>query len=164
VSFTEAFDRGVHASFTMPALQLLSVSKGGLGVRILVADDLGDTREVMRLFLERRGHEVIEAANGQEAVERAVQERPDFVLMDLDMPVMDGFHATRCLRSAGETAQIPIVAVSAHTPNEEWRTKAMECGFDEYYAKPLDLDDLEALLRVPQTLRNATPTDGAAQL
>jgi two-component system, cell cycle response regulator DivK len=122
-------------------------------VRILVADDLGDTREVMRLILERCGHEVIEAANGQEAVERARQERPDFVLMDLDMPVMDGFHATRCLRTAGETAQIPIVALSAHSADEGWRTKAIEWGFDEYYAKPLDFDDLEALLRVPEAVR-----------
>jgi CheY-like chemotaxis protein len=93
-------------------------------VRILVADDLGDTREMMRLLLERRGHEVIEAANGQEAVERARRERPDFVLMDLDMPVMDGFHATRCLRIADETAQIPIVALSAHTANDHWRARA----------------------------------------
>ena len=126
-------------------------------MRILVADDLGDTREVMRLLLEQRGHEVIEAANGREAVERAVQERPDFVLMDLNMPVMDGFHATRCLRNAGETAQIPIVALSAHAGDDQWRAKALECGCDEYYAKPLDFDDLDSLLRVPE----AVTTGGA---
>jgi len=120
-------------------------------VRILVADDLGDTREVMRLLLELRGHEVIEAANGEEAVERAVHERPDFVLMDLNMPIMDGFHATRRLREAQQTAEIPIVALSA-AADERWRSKALECGCDGYYSKPLDFDDLDALLRVPETI------------
>jgi CheY-like chemotaxis protein len=131
------------------------------GVRILVADDLGDTREVMRLLLEQRGHEVIEASNGREAVERALQERPDFVLMDLNMPVMDGLHATRCLRNAGETAQIPIVALSAHAGDEQWRARALECGCDEYYAKPLDFDDLDSLLRVPETVRTGGARAGA---
>lgn len=130
-------------------------------MRILVADDLGDTREVMRLLLEMRGHEVIEAANGEEAVERAVRERPDFVLMDLNMPIMDGFHATRRLREADQTAEIPIVALSAHTADGRWRAKAIECGCDEYYAKPLDFDDLDALLRVPETL-SATGRNRAA--
>ena len=120
-------------------------------MRILVADDLGDTREVMRLLLEMRGHEVIEAANGREAVERAVEERPDFVLMDINMPVMNGFDATRRLREADLTAQIPIVALSANIPDDEWRAKALECGCDDYYSKPLDFQDLEALLRVPET-------------
>jgi two-component system, cell cycle response regulator DivK len=132
-------------------------------VRILVADDLGDTREVMRLLLELRGHEVIEAANGEEAVERAVQEQPDFVLMDLNMPIMDGFHATRRLREAHQTAQIPIVALSAHAANDCWRARALECGCDEYYSKPLDLEDVEALLRVPETVsagRRSRPASG----
>jgi two-component system cell cycle response regulator DivK len=124
-------------------------------VRILVADDLGDTREVMRLLLELRGHEVIEAANGEEAVERAVQERPDFVLMDLNMPIMDGFHATRRLREAQQTAEIPIVALSAHAGDAGLRAKALECGCDEYYSKPLDFEDLDALLRVPETVSAA---------
>jgi CheY-like chemotaxis protein len=106
----------------------------------------------MRLLLEMRGHEVIEAANGREAVERAVQERPDFVLMDLNMPIMDGFAATRCLREVDETAQIPIVALTAHLADEQWRARALECGCDECYTKPLDFDDLEALLRVPETV------------
>jgi CheY-like chemotaxis protein len=112
----------------------------------------------MRLLLELRGHEVIEAANGQEAVERAVQERPDFVLMDLNMPIMDGFHATRRLREADQTARIPIVALSAHTGDEHWRAKALECGCDEYYSKPLGFEDLDALLRVPETLSATRPT------
>ena len=124
-------------------------------MRILVADDLGDTREVMRLLLELRGHEVIEAANGEEAVERAVQERPDFVLMDLNMPILDGFHATRRLREAQQTAEIPIVALSAHAADKRWRAKALECGCDGYYSKPLDFDDLDALLRVPETISAA---------
>jgi CheY-like chemotaxis protein len=145
----------------VPAPQLLFTSQEVLGVRILVADDFVDTREVMRLLLELRGHEVIEAANGQEAVERAVEHRPDFVLMDLDMPVMDGFHATRCLRNAGETAEIPIVALSAHSADDVWRAKALECGCDEYYAKPLDFDDLESLLRVPEAITSARPTTRA---
>jgi CheY-like chemotaxis protein len=105
----------------------------------------------MRLLLELRGHEVIEAENGRQAVDRAMEEKPDFVLMDLNMPIMDGFDATRRLREADQTAEIPIVALSAYTPDEHWRAKALSCGFDEYYMKPLDFDDLDALLRVPQT-------------
>ena len=119
-------------------------------MRILVADDFGDTREVMRLLLEMRGHEVIEASNGQEAVERAVHERPDFVLMDLNMPVMDGFDATRCLREADETADVPIVGLTAHIADDTWRARALECGCDEVYTKPLDFEAIDSLLRVPQ--------------
>jgi two-component system, cell cycle response regulator DivK len=120
-------------------------------VRILVADDFDDTREVMRLLLEQRGHEVIEAGNGREAVQRALAEKPDFVLMDLNMPVMDGFDAVRCIRQDDETACIPIVALSAHTPDKHWRARAIACGCDEYYMKPLDFEDLDSLLRVPET-------------
>ena len=133
-------------------------------MRILVADDLGDTREVMRLLLELRGHEVIEASNGEEAVERAVQERPDFVLMDLNMPILDGFHATRRLREAHQTAQIPIVALSAHTADKHWRARALECGCNEYYSKPLGLEDLDALLRVPETVSADRDARAAARL
>ena len=115
-------------------------------MRVLVVEDDVDTRGIMRLLLELRGHEVIVAANGEEAVTRAVAEHPRVVLMDLDMSVMDGFSATRHVRSALGAAGMLIVAVSAHAPDVGWRARALQCGCDAYFEKPLDFDALERLL------------------
>ena len=113
---------------------------------ILVADDFEDTRSVMRLLLEMKGHAVVEAADGRQAVAGAISHDPDLILMDLSMPVMDGFDATRCLREQPATARTPIVALTAHSDHGAWREKAMRCGCNECYAKPLDFDALDRLL------------------
>jgi two-component system, cell cycle response regulator DivK len=113
---------------------------------ILVADDFEETRSVMRLLLEMKGHAVVEAADGREAVEGAISHDPDLILMDLSMPVMDGFDATRCLRKQAATARTPIVALTAHSDHGAWRAKAISCGCNECYAKPLDFDALDRLL------------------
>lgn len=115
-------------------------------MRILVAEDIADTRYLMKLLLEGKGHAVVEAANGKEAVERAVSERPDLILMDLSMPIMDGLTATRRIRENGETAMIPIVALSSHMHDPLWRDRALSCGCNECYAKPLDFEGLDGLL------------------
>lgn len=115
-------------------------------MRILVAEDIADTRYLMKLLLEGKGHAVVEAANGKEAVERAVSERPDLILMDLSMPVMDGLAATRCIRENDETATIPIVALSSHMHDPVWRDRALRYGCNECYAKPLDFEGLDGLL------------------
>lgn len=113
---------------------------------ILVADDFEDTRQVMKLLLEMRGHTVVEAANGQEALNRGIRKRPDLILMDLNMPVLDGFAATTCLREHPATAGIPIVALTAHTGDSAWRDRALKCGCNECYSKPLDFESLDELL------------------
>lgn len=115
-------------------------------MRILVADDIADTRQMMRLLLELKGHAVLEAADGRQAVQCALKERPDLILMDLSMPIMDGLAATRCIRQNRDTAEIPIVVLSAYMDDEVWRKRAMKCGCNECFSKPLDFEGLDALL------------------
>lgn len=118
---------------------------------ILVADDIEDTRHLMRLLLEMKGHAVLEAENGEQAVECALKEHPDLILMDLSMPVMDGLAATRRIREHGETALIPIVAMSSHLSDPVWRDRALRSGCNQCYSKPLDFDGLDGMLAVALT-------------
>ncbi len=113
---------------------------------ILIAEDFDDTRLMMKLLLEMRGHSVIEAANGQEAVEIATSQRPDLILMDLNMPVLDGISATRLLHERPETAGVPVVAVTAHCGDPGWRERALAAGCIECVDKPVDFEKLERLL------------------
>ena len=111
---------------------------------ILVADDLPDTRVIMKLLLEMKGHTVIQACNGQEAVESTFRDHPDLILMDMSMPIMDGLTATKRIRARGETT--PIVALSAHMSDPEWRARAVRCGCNYCCSKPLDFDSLDEML------------------
>jgi len=113
---------------------------------ILIAEDFDDTRHMMKLLLEMRGHRVVEAANGQEAVEIAMRERPDLILMDLNMPVLDGITATQLLRERPETADVPVVAVTAHCGDPVWRDRALAAGCVECVEKPVDFGRLERLV------------------
>src|SRR3712207_4961379 len=97
-------------------------------MRILVAEDFDDTRLMMKLLLEMNGHSVLEAADGREAVMVAEREHPDLVLMDLNMPVLDGISATRLLHERPATSAVPVVAVTAHCGDSEWRERAIEAG------------------------------------
>ena len=98
----------------------------------------------MRALLEAHGYRVIEAANGREAVERALEERPDLVLMDIMMPEMDGFEATRVLRSQDRTRRTPIIAVTAMDGAQRL---SMQAGADDFIAKPIDTRGLMAKIR-----------------
>jgi two-component system, cell cycle response regulator DivK len=111
---------------------------------ILLAEDHRDSREAMRALLEAHGYRVIEAANGREAVERALEERPDLVLMDIMMPEMDGFEATRVLRSQEQTRKLPIIAVTAMDGAQRLSQQA---GVDDFVAKPIDTRGLMAKIR-----------------
>jgi len=111
---------------------------------VLVADDYPDIRRMMRTLLERHGFTVIEATNGVEAVDKAVAERPDIILMDLAMPLMSGIEATRTLRKHEELSRIPIIAITAF--GEEFRSEAIAAGCDEIMQKPVDLNRLRPLL------------------
>lgn len=115
-------------------------------VRILVADDFEDTREVMKLVLEMRGNVVVQASDGRQAVEMATRGHLDLILMDLDMPVMDGITATRELRSRRKTRDVPIVAMSAHFAHGDWDDRALAAGCNECLAKPLDFESLDSVL------------------
>jgi two-component system, cell cycle response regulator DivK len=112
---------------------------------ILLVEDDEETRYMMRLQLEERGYRIIEAEDGVEGVEMAEFETPDFILMDISLPRMDGFEATRKIRADERLAQVPVVAVTAHQETD-FRQGAKESGFDAYVTKPIDFDWLCELL------------------
>ncbi len=114
--------------------------------RVLVVEDFEDNRFMMRRLLEMSGYQVVEAVNGQEAVEISRRELPDLILMDLSLPLLDGLTATRRIRSHPELEKIPIVAVSAHD-TADFHAEALAAGCNEYVTKPIDFDELEELLK-----------------
>jgi CheY-like chemotaxis protein len=118
---------------------------GGHKTTVLIVDDYADTRAVVRWMLERRGCHVLEARDGREAYEMAVEHRPDLIIMDLAMPVADGYEAVRSIRSREEFSRLPIIAVTAFD-RAEARDRAEEAGFDYYLSKPIDLKRLEVLV------------------
>jgi len=118
----------------------------GDGRTVLVVEDYDDIRAMLRRILERNGFRVVEAANGREAVERAAGELPDLILMDLDLPILDGIEATNRIRRMVALRGVPIVAVTAY-PMSYSRVRAFAQGCDEYMEKPLDPADLEEVLR-----------------
>lgn len=100
---------------------------------------------MMKQLLEMAGYRVVEATDGEEAIELALAERPELILMDLSLPKLDGLAATRRIRQHGGLGRVPIVAVSAHdSPGS--RTEALAAGCDEYVTKPIDFDQLNSLL------------------
>ena len=111
---------------------------------VLVVEDYADTRTLMRFLLEGYGYQVIEAADGQEAVEKAKEQHPDLILMDLSLPVMDGFTATQIIRKSNGGGKIPIIAVTAY--GNSYYRKAIEAGCDDLINKPLDFKKLEPIL------------------
>ena len=117
--------------------------------RILLVEDNEMNRDMLSRRLTRRGFQVLLAADGEEAVALARGERPDLVLMDLSLPVLDGWEATRRLKAAPETGGIPVLALTAHAMSTD-RDKALEAGCDDYDTKPIDmprlLDKIERLL------------------
>ena len=111
----------------------------------LVVEDFEDSRFMMRQLLELAGYRVVEATDGEEAVELAVTEQPELILMDLSLPKLDGLTATRRIRQHQGLGRVPIVAVSAHdSPGS--RSEALAAGCDEYVTKPIDFDQLSSLL------------------
>ena len=118
---------------------------------ILLADDQPDIREVTRLYLEMEGYAVIEAVNGQEAIAKALDHKPDLVLMDLGMPEVDGVEATKVIRRSEEVADVPIVALTGF--GDIVAAKAREAGCDLVLYKPLPF---EILVSVIEDFRNRT--------
>ena len=113
--------------------------------RILVVEDSPDIRELVRVLLEGAGHEVLTASDGQEGVTRAREIRPDLVLMDLSLPVLSGWEATRQIKSHPETSRIPVVAVTAHAMQGD-RERALAAGCDGFLAKPIDEETFASLV------------------
>jgi DNA-binding response OmpR family regulator len=119
----------------------------GRGARrcVLVAEDHADTRLMLRLLLERRGFDVLEAADGEEAVRLVESARPDLILLDAGLPVLDGLAVTRRVRARDTAARVPIVFLSGRAEPLA-RTAAFDAGCDDYLVKPDGLEDLSAVL------------------
>ncbi|HEX4064766.1 MAG TPA: response regulator [Acidobacteriaceae bacterium] len=107
--------------------------------QILIADDRASSRELLRLVLERAGYEVIEAEDGQVALERARANPPDLILLDLQMPVMDGYQVLAALRSEPRFRTLPILALTASAMRGD-RERILAAGFTDYLAKPAGPD------------------------
>jgi CheY-like chemotaxis protein len=112
-----------------------------VAVRILLVEDNPDNRDMLSRRLVRRGFELTFAADGLEAVERVSSDRPDLVLMDLSLPQIDGWEATRRIRANPESRALPIIALTAHAMAGD-RERALEAGCDDYDTKPVDLPRL----------------------
>lgn len=113
-----------------------------MGKKVLVVEDYADSREFMKFLLEYYGCQVVEAANGFEAVEAVKKQIPDLILMDISMPVMDGLTATRKIRERNRS--LPIIAVTAQ--GHSYYKKAIEAGCNDLIDKPLDFSALQPFL------------------
>ncbi len=117
--------------------------------KILLVEDNQMNRDMLSRRLARKGYEVVIAIDGQQGVEMARSETPDLILMDMSLPVVDGWEATRQLKSAPETQAIPVIALTAHAMAGD-REKAVEAGCNDYDTKPIELprllEKIEALL------------------
>ena len=113
---------------------------------VLVVEDNEDARYLMRLALESLGYRVCEAENGEEAIAVADRERPNVILMDIAMPVLDGLKATARIREQSSMATVPIIAVTAHQ-DADLRAGAQASGFTAFVTKPIDFDWLNDLIQ-----------------
>jgi two-component system, cell cycle response regulator DivK len=109
--------------------------------KILLVEDNEMNRDMLSRRLERKGYQVVLAMDGRSGVEMARTEAPDLVLMDMSLPVLDGWEATRLLKAAPATRHIPVIALTAHAMSSD-RAKALEAGCDDYDTKPIDLPRL----------------------
>ena len=113
----------------------------GLPKKILIVEDNQDSRELVVKILKNRGYQLIEAVDGEDALEKAITEIPDLILMDISIPKIDGYEVTRMLKSRKEFKYTPIVALTAHAMKGD-REKAMESGCEGYIAKPINIHEL----------------------
>ena len=121
-------------------------------MRILLVEDHEEIWDFLSRRLRRRGFEVVLAADGQEGVDKAGSDAPDIILLDMNLPIIDGWTAASMIKADGKTAHIPIIALTAHAMASD-RARAMEAGCDDYHAKPVEFDKL--LEQIDQTLLRA---------
>ncbi len=120
-------------------------SNSRAGATVLVVEDYADTRYLLRVMLEIRGYQVIEAADGRQAVEMAATASPELILMDLNLPVLNGFEATRQIHEQPAMRDVPIVAVSAQCVGE-YRQRALDAGCLDCVQKPIDFEMMGEVL------------------
>jgi DNA-binding response OmpR family regulator len=121
-------------------------------MKILIADDDADSREILKTYLAAKGHQIVLAADGAEALKRFTDERPDLVLLDIMMPKLDGWEVLHYIRAAGRT---PVLMITAKDATDEI-VKALSEGADDYIVKPLKLQEVEA--RILAVMRRFQPS------
>jgi two-component system cell cycle response regulator DivK len=128
--------------------------------KVLVAEDNPVNRELLRELLENRGYDVVEACDGQEALKMIEETQPDILLLDIGMPMLDGYAVARKIRENPELTPLPILAITAYAMQGD-REKILHSGFDGYLSKPINAhalaDELERLLRKRED-RNTAPS------
>ena len=122
---------------------------------VLIVEDQEDNRKILRDLLSNAGYDLIEAANGEEGVALALSRRPSLVLMDIQLPVMDGYEATRRIKNNPELRSIPIIAVTAHASSAQ-HEQCRANGMDAVVTKPIDLAALF------ETIQNVLPLSSPA--
>lgn len=131
----------------------------GEAVRVLLVEDNEMNRDMLARRLTRRGYSVSVALDGAQGLELAAEMAPDLILMDMSLPVVDGWEASRRLKADPALQRIPILALTAHAMSDD-RAKAIEAGCDEYDTKPVEFSRL--LEKMETLLRKGTPVEGAA--
>jgi CheY-like chemotaxis protein len=121
------------------------VGRAGRGRTVLVAEDDPDIRLMIGTKMEAKGYRVVQAADGQQTLEVARAERPDIILMDLQLPRLNGFSVARFIRQEEGLRKVPIIVVSAHDPSRH-RNLALAAGCNAFVTKPIDFDGLEELM------------------
>jgi CheY-like chemotaxis protein len=123
---------------------------------VLIAEDNAVNRELLRELLEMRGFAVIECCDGEEALKKMTEVRPDILLLDLNMPVLDGFGTVRCIRQDRRFESLPVLAVTAYAMRGD-KEKILSCGFDGYLSKPINAAELDRELdRLLKNVRRAS--------
>lgn len=128
--------------------------------KLLLVEDNEENRDGLSRHLRRKGFEVVVAVDGQQGVEAALSEAPDLILMDMSLPILDGWEATRRLKAAPETRRIPVIALTAHAMAGD-RERALQAGCDEYDTKPIDFVRLLAKIQSLLGGSPAAPAGGA---
>ena len=130
--------------------------------RVLLVEDNEMNRDMLSRRLERRGYEVVIAVDGESGIDLARTSLPDLILMDMSLPVIDGWEATRRLKSDDAVRHIPVIALTAHAMADD-RERALSAGCDDYDTKPIELPRLlskiEALLPAPTSASDEQPRD-----
>lgn len=129
-------------------------------MKILIAEDNATNRELFRELLEARGYAVVEACDGSQALQMIEQTQPDLLLLDIGMPVLDGFAVVRAIRQNPRLASLPVLAVTAYAMQGD-RERVLNSGFDGYLSKPIDSSLLDVeLARIWNNRRVATANSG----
>ncbi|MDO8281818.1 MAG: response regulator [Thermodesulfovibrionia bacterium] len=113
--------------------------------KILIVDDNEKNRKLLKVIIESHGYETVEADNGKEGVRLARESKPLLILMDIQMPVMDGIEAAKILKSEAETAGIPVIAVTSYAMKGD-REKFLATGINDYIAKPIDVNEVISII------------------